>query len=110
MFDAQYFLETIKSHVVIYALHICHTEAVILAFYVFQVKSLLPLLKFCINFFIILNLVHNPPGAHIESHFSFLIVQGPHSWLAGENELKLHSMCESKYIFNRVFLFSGAPE
>lgn len=32
--DVQYFLKTIKSHLIIYILHICHTEALILVFYV----------------------------------------------------------------------------
>lgn len=78
--------------------------------YVFPIRSLLPLFEFHIYFFIILNLVHNPPGAHIKSHFGFLILQGPHFGLAGEKELKLHSICELKYTFNIVFLFNGAPE
>lgn len=109
--DVQYFLKTIKSHMVISILHICHTEAVILAFYVLWMRSLLPLFEFHIYLFIILNLVYNPPGASRQSHFGFfLIVQGPCFWLAGEKELKLHFICEPKYIFNIVFLFNGAPE
>ena len=35
IFDVQYFLKTVKPQVVTYALHVCHTEAVIWAFYVF---------------------------------------------------------------------------
>lgn len=84
--DVQYFLKTIKSHMVKCVLHICHTEAVILAFYVFCIRSLLPLFEFHIYFFIILNVVYNPPGTSIKSHFGFLIVQGPHFWLAGEKK------------------------
>ena len=77
-FDVQYFLKTIKSHMVKCVLHICHTEAVILASSVFCMRSLLTLFEFHIYFFIILNVVYNPPGACIKSHFGFLIVQGPH--------------------------------
>lgn len=95
---------------VIHVLHICLTEAVILAFYVFWIRSLLPLFEFHITFFIILKLVYNPLGASTKSYFGFLIVEGPHFALASEKELKLHFICESKYIFNVVFLFNAAPE
>lgn len=69
-----------------------------------------PYLNSTYTFFIILNLVYNPPGASTKSYFGFLTVEGPHFSLAGEKELKLHFICESKYIFNVVFLCNAAPE